>query len=1546
MRNPNDLTSLPAARGSGSSQRERLLQLMLAAERKRRQNGHVITARADRNEPAPLSHAQERLWFLAQTGLVGVAYNLVLPLRLSGDLQVEALQRALDEIVRRHESLRTRFAAHAGAAQQMLDPPAAVTIERADFSNIPDRDVRERHLRDWATQAGEYRFDLTRGPLLRVSLANCAVDEHVLLIVIHHIVSDGWSLGVLEQELRALYGAYAHGEPSPLAEPVVHYSDYAIWQREWLQGRVLQDQLDFWRQRLQGAPAELQLPTDHPRPAVESFRGATQKFKLPAALSAALTELAKRQGATLFMVCLAIYQLLLSRWSGQRDIVVGSPTAGRRSSELEGLIGFFVNTLPLRAELAPEMTFQELLAQVKDTTLAAFAHQDVPFDALVKELRPDRSLARQPIFQVALAMQNYPTGGRETSGLRWSRVDLQWETTYFDLTLYLHETANGLAGAFEYATDLFAAETIERMVGHLGTLAEQIVTWPDRPLRRLAMMTPAESRQLLRTWNATAAPYDDRCIHELFAEQLVRTPDATAVVFEGEALTYSQLERRANRLANRLLARGATTDVIVGVFLERSIEMVVGMLATLKAGAAYLPLDPELPEQRLLTILEDAQVGLVLARASTRERLSKMTAAHIIEVDVEDPTVPEHLQVNVPARPDQLAYIIYTSGSTGRPKGVLVNHRGVASLISWQTASFDLTERTCTSQIASMMFDAAVWEIWPALATGGRVAICKSPMTMSAKELAQWLTRNAVEVSFLPTPVAEQLIASGCDAPSYLRYLLTGGDLLRQGPARALGYHLINNYGPTETTVVATSGEVETGAVTLPSIGRPLANTQSYVLDEWLQPVPVGVTGELYIAGIGVARGYLNRASLTAERFVPNPFGAPGSRMYRTGDLVRWRSSGCLEFLGRSDGQVKIRGYRIELGEIEAALLNHEAVEQAAVVAREDTPGDKRLVAYVIYKNEDDATPDELRAWLRNTLPSYMVPSAFVALEHLPLTSNGKVDRRALPVPTIEAHASNQEPPQGRTEELLTDIWQDLLRVRPIGRHDNFFELGGHSLHGMQLMARIAAQFGVQLSVVSMFQYPTIQQMAQFLEGQRPVDPAELRTDRSEATVAQTARLAPLSFSQRARWQLWQRGEVPSLRQVAAATLLKGRLSLDALQRALAEVLRRHDALRTQIVVRDGEPRQEIVAVRDCELPITDLESFPEQQRHAELLRRIDQIIMQPVAMDTDPLFGVHLFRLSEHEHVLLTGMHHIVSDNSSLSIVLKDTFSAYDQAVRGAVVELPRMQLQFHEFALRQQRQHSEWLRQHASYWDEHLAGCGRLRFPADPTLRESQSGWAMLPIELGAELKSRLREWCRMRRTTLAMAMFSMYTATVMRWCDARDAVIQFQSDGRGSPDIENTVGFFASVLYLRVRLSAGTTFSQLLNEMMTEFYRASEHADASYFASQIPRPEFARSSTFNWVPQGAERAMRVGAGEAALDCSPFDFEHPMLGQVEMDQEPGVIFFDSPDDLTGGLYFQRSRYTVQTMQRLARMLLLYLEIIMSEPERRLDSMPMLAST
>ncbi|MBH8563642.1 amino acid adenylation domain-containing protein [Nostoc sp. CENA67] len=1039
----------------------------------------------------PLSSAQARLWFLNQMEPNSPVYNMPAAYRLTGKLNVTALKQSLCEIVRRHEVFRTVFPSQDGVANQIIFNDVNLNIHIKDLSEFSQED-REAETHRLAIEQSQQPFDLAQEQLLRVQLLILSPDEHVLLLNMHHIVYDGWSENIFFQELIALYSAFCVGKPSPLPELAIQYADFAVWQREWLQGEALKSQLEYWKQQLSGNLPVLQLPTDHQRPPVQTYEGTYQSLQLSPNLVSALKFLCQQSGVTLFMILLTAFKTLLYRYSGQEDIIVGTPIAGRNQVEIEGLIGLFVNSLALRTNLQGNPTFRELLNQVREVTLGAYSHQDLPLEKLIEELQLERDTSHSPLFQVMFVFQNTPKPNLELPGVTINPIEIHSGTAKFDLTLMLEETSTGIRGAIEYNTNLFEAATITRMLGHFQTLLEGIVTNPEKRLKDLPLLTPSEQHQLLFEFNQTKTNYPrDLCIHQLFEMQVERSPHAVALVEQNRQLTYQELNSRANQLAAYLRSQGVGSEVLVGICLERSIEAIVGILAILKAGGAYVPLDPAYPQERLAFMLDDTKVSVLLTQKQFLEILPA-TPAKIVDLDAFDAYSDDFVNVSNNVTANSLAYVMYTSGSTGRPKGVSVIHRSVVRLVLGNHyASFSSQE--VFLQLAPISFDASTFEIWGSLLNGAKLAIFPKG-TPSLEELGKVIRRQGVTTLWLTAGLFHLMVDERLEDLQSLRQLLAGGDALsvphvEKFLATVKNCQLINGYGPTENTTFTCCYPMSAATVVENSvpIGGAIANTQVYILDERMQPVPIGIPGELYTGGDGLAREYLNCPDLTAEKFVTNPFSdEPDARLYKTGDLVRYRWDGKIEFLGRIDNQVKIRGFRIELGEIEAVLTQHPSVQQTVITVREDNPGDKRLVAYVVLHLQQTVTTDELHRFLKEKLPEYMVPSSLVILDSLPLTPNGKVDRRALPKPDQGRQESEKifVAPRNKLEHQLTKIWENVLGIQPISITDRFFDLGGHSLLAVKLFAQIEKTFQKNLPLATLFASPTIEQLAVVLRSQ------------------------------------------------------------------------------------------------------------------------------------------------------------------------------------------------------------------------------------------------------------------------------------------------------------------------------------------------------------------------------------------------------------------------------------------------------------------------------
>ena len=1304
----------------------------------------------------PASFAQQRMWFLERFE-GGAVYNVPIVTRLRGSLDVGALERALGVLTERHESLRTVFTAVDGVPYQVIRPAPPFSLKVIDVSGTPGKEERAQQI---ASQEARTRFDLASEAPFRVVLIKLGDEEHLLSLTLHHIIVDGWSIGVLNRELSALYGAFLEGGSPGLPELPIQYADYAAWQQEWMASGGLDEQLAYWQGQLAGAPALLELPADRPRPRRQSFRGAVVRSVLPLELLERVKALGERQGATLFMTLLTGFAVLLSRYSGQEDVVVASPVANRGRTELEGLIGLFVNTLALRVELEGEPSFCELLTRVREVALGAFSNQDLPFEKLVEKLVPERHLSHAPVAQVMFVVQNAVDRPVTLAGLEHERVLADRGTAKFDLTFFAAETPEGLRLSLEYCVDLFDEATVAGMLEHFRVLLEAALAEPERPVGELALLVGGERDRVVESWNATAREYAlARCVHELVSEQVRRTPEALAVEYAGEQLTYRQLEARADQLAHYLRGLGVGPDVVVAVCAERSIEMVIALLAVLKAGGAYMPIDPAYPEERVAFMLADTNAPVLLTQQRLVARLPDHRA-RIVCLDGDWEAIGSHDDTPPAggATLENLAYVIYTSGSTGRPKGVAMSHRPLANLLAWQLENW--SEQSSepaarTLQFASLSFDVAFQEIFSTWCSGGTLVLADEEVRRDPEALLALLAEQRVERLFLPFVALRNL----CEAADYLalaapspslREVITAGEQLKvTASIRAFfartGCSLVNQYGPTESHVVTAftlAGAPEQWPE-LPPIGRPIANAKIYLLDRHRQPVPVGVPGELYIGGVSLARGYLGRPELTSERFVSDPFNDdPDTRLYRTGDLARYLPDGNIDYLGRADHQLKIRGFRVEPGEIESALRDHPAVREALAIARQNDNGDTRLDAYLISDTPTPSAP-ELRDHLHRSLPDYMIPSTFTFLDEYPLTPNGKVDRTQLAAmpPPEEKPSHTLTPPRTETEERLAAIWRNVLAIPEIGIHDNFFELGGHSLLATKLISRVRNALGLELPLRMVFEAPTVAGFAQVFEDASvaemtapalsPIDPVprEWRwLDR--VGVEDMGCMLPASFAEQRLWFLDRLEPESRAYNLALVTRLRGRLDVVALERALSALAARHESLRTTFPMIEDVPQRLVRPPRPVSLPVTDLSGSDGAQERAQALVGVEA--GRGFDLQAGPLLRAGLLRLGEDEHIFMLTLHHIVVDGWSIGVLNRELGALYGAFLEGRSPGLPELRIQYADFAAWQQ----EWmasggLDEQLAYWQGQLAGAPAL---LELSGRPPTAGAAELPWGCGS--------------------------------------------------------------------------------------------------------------------------------------------------------------------------------------------------------------------
>jgi amino acid adenylation domain-containing protein len=1374
--------------------------------------------KADRKQPLPLSYAQQRLWFLAQMKTASEVYHIPFGVRLVGRLDRHALGLALDRLVQRHESLRTTFVVVDGEAVQRIadvkDSHFLLRDHDLRYDDLRYDDLRQQadlelELRQLYEEEAHASFDLEAGPLIRGRLVRQGEDQYALLITMHHIVSDGWSVAVLLNELSILYRAFVRGEPDPLPELAVQYPDYAVWQRHWMQGEVLRQQAEYWKNTLAGAPALLELPADHVRPADQEYAGAWHEVVLDEKLATGLKELSRQHGSTLYMTLLAGWAALLGRLSGQQDILIGTPVANRGQGELEGLIGFFVNTLVLRTDLSHRPRVGELLERVKIQSLGAQQHQDIPFEQVVEIVQPERSLAHSPLFQVMFAWQNAPRGALDLVGLKTMGLEMATHrVARFDLTVSLWEMDERIAGGVEYATALYEKATIERYMEYWRRMLAGMVAGSGQIVDCLDLLSEGERYQLLYEWNRTEAAYSQKCMHELFEDQVKRSAEPIAVEFAGQKLTYGELNRRANQLGHYLRRAGVGPEVRVGLCMERSLEMVIGLLGILKAGGAYVALDPHYPVERLKFMVEDSSIAVLVTESGLLEQLPGSPKVICVDKEVVEIARESGKDVGLPLHPESLAYVIYTSGSTGRPRGAAIQHDSANVLLQWAREIFSAEELSGVLASTSICFDLSVFEFFAPLSWGGKTIVVRN-----ALDLAEVGQEPGVRLlNTVPSAMAELLQIEGI--PSSIRAVNLAGEALPPNMVEQLYEGLkvervFNLYGPSEDTTYSTYACLKRGeAHERVPIGKPISNTQAYVLDRECRPVPAGVSGELFLGGQGVARGYLNRPELTAEKFMPNPFSERGGeRMYRTGDQVKWGRNGNLEFLGRVDQQVKVRGYRIELGEIEAVLQTHEGVRACAVIVRKDQLAEKRVVAYVVKNGAMKA--EAFREFLKERLPEYMIPSAFVEMEQLPLTPNGKIDRKALPAPEREwSGRSGYTGPRNGEEEILCGLFAETLNRDRVGVHDNFFAIGGHSLLATRLVSRIRATLGVDVALRTVFESPTVAKLAPQLQGSRKAQNSLRRHPKTER--------APLSYSQRRLWFINELQGSSAEYNMPEALRLRGRLDVEALRRAVQTVVDRHESLRTHFAEERGEPVQIIAPSLTLEIPIKDLSGLSEAEQQQQVMASVNNEWCEPFDLAHGPVLRFKLLKLTEEDHILLRTFHHIVSDGWSLGVFMREFRDLYEAYSQGRENPLPDLPLQFADFALWQMHEASEGLLdEDLQFWKTHLAEIpDELEIPRDRPRPPVQTYAAdacgiTLPAEKVAALK-------RCGRSTLYMTLLTAFAVQMHRYSGQNDIVVGSPVANRQDELLEGLIGFFANMLVMRVGVNPNASFSELLEEV----------------------------------------------------------------------------------------------------------------------------------
>ncbi|WP_310428749.1 non-ribosomal peptide synthetase [Chamaesiphon sp. VAR_48_metabat_135_sub] len=1527
-------------------QRQLLEQKLHSKNQQLPDNNRILPGSRSGNLPA--SFSQQRLWFLSLLEPENWIYNRPANIHLDGELNISVLERCLNEIIRRHQVLRSNFVSVDGRPTIVVSPEIKLNLAITDLSkqSIADRD---RPLQQLLRQFAQHQFDLAKDCLFTTGLVKLAVDEYILLLTFHHSIFDAWSMDVLLDEMTRLYDAYSQDKTSSLPDLEIQYSDFANWQIQQFKHSDYQLKLDYWKQQLGGELPILALPTDRSRPPVQTFNGATCTHVLSLDLTQSLKQLSQNHNVTLFMTLLAAYQVLLYRYSGQTDIIVGTPIAGRDRLETENLIGVFINTLVLRTQLAADSTFEDILAQVRRVALEVYTHQEIPFEKLVEELQPERNLSHLPLVQTLFQLRKPEKVWQTHQGLKLAEMKIDREVVAFDLCLDLTETNTGLVCRFEYNTDLFDLDSIERMAGHFTTLLAGIVADPQQSISSLPLLTAAEQQQL-SDWNQTQTAYPQACIHQLFEERVAKNPDAIAVVFEERQLTYRELNDRSNQLAHHLQSLGVQPEVLVGICVERSVEMVVGILGILKAGGAYLPLDPSTPTDRLAYILTDAQSTILVTDSSLLGNLPNCNRAICLDTDLSTIDRYPTTNLDLAGTADNLAYVIYTSGSTGNPKGVLVTHSNVVRLFTATAHWYRFDCQDVWTLFHSFAFDFSVWEIWGALLHGGRLVVVPYAVSRDLDAFYQLLISERVTVLNQTPSAFDRLITSDARSPLShklkLRLAIFGGEALNLSSLKPwFDRHgdkfpqLVNMYGITETTVHVTYRPLtcEDVRTRRSFIGRPIPDLQVYVLDPYLQPLPIGAIGEMYVGGAGVSRGYWQRDELTNTRFIPNPSSAcPTARLYRTGDLARYLPDGQLEYIGRIDNQVKLRGFRIELGEIETVLSQHPAISRSTVIVREDTPGNKQLVAYWMSDRTTPPQISELRDFIAQKLPNYMVPSAFVQIDSLPLTPNGKIDRHALPTPDRDAFTSantSYSPPKTPLEQQLVTIWSKLLKLERVGIHDNFFELGGHSLLAIKLVMEIATTLDLEISLQQLWQTPTIAELATSVAA-RPIGLTTIPRRTPDLPL-------PLSFSQQRLWFLERLDPDAGAYHIPVLARLTGTLDLQALQQALDAIVAHHEVLRTNFSGTGDRLVQVIRPPRSVELLVLDF-----QVPAADLELRLQQEILHTFDLEKDLMLRGCVAQISPQEQILLVTIHHIAADGWSMGIFAAQLESLYQAYCDDRSPELPALPIQYADFTLWQR----QWLQgevfdSHLAYWQQQLAGAPPiLSLPIDrprPAIQTFTGSSVSFTVD--RELIRSLTQLSRQAGVTLFMTLLAAFDILLYRYTGSEDLIVGVPVANRDRREIAESIGCFVNTLVLRGDLSGNPSFHELLERIERMAVGAYSHQDLP-FDVLVDRLQPQRDLSYSPIFQvlfGFEEDVEPRQIQLAnLITSPY-----ALPRQTAKFDLSLALEKQADSLVGIFTYNTDLFEAATIERMVGHFQTLLAAIVVAPQQSIASLPLLTT-
>lgn len=1520
-----------------SPEQRKLLELRL----KQKQINSISPRKA--SDTLYLSSMQKGLWLAHQLQPDLPLYNESSLFKLTGKLDIDALEKSINQIINRHEILRTSFQVIKERVTQVIATELIISVLTIDLTGCSQA-KREAEIQSIVNRYSQQPFDLEQLPLLRSIIITLSDQEHLMLITMHHLISDGWSWGVFCRELATFYQALS------LPELPIQYGDFVLWHRQLIQDKIT-PQLDYWQQKLKNAPLILELPTDYPRPAKQSFQGGREIFIIPQQLSKKLKALSTQENVTLFMLLLAAFKTLLYRYSQQTDIVVGTPVANRDRTETENLIGCFINTIVLRTNLDREPSFLELLQRVKATTLAAYNHQDLPFEELVEKLKVERSQAINPLFQVMFVYQEAPLLSLSLPDLKITPLPIDNGIAKFDLTLYIEDTKEELIGFLEYSSDLFRRDTIERMWSNFHTLLTEIVANPHTKIDRLPLLTASARNKLLLEWNNTQRDYPlDLCLHQLFENQVTKTPDAVAVVFEDRHLTYKELNNKADRLANYLQQLGVDKDSLVGICLERSLLMTIALLAVLKAGGAYVPLDPTYPLERLNFMVEDAGLKIILTQEKLRGHLATDRLKEI-ELDTDWETIVQHSQTlaQYVSQPESLAYVIYTSGSTGKPKGVQIGHRQVVNFLTSMSFQPGCDRQDILLAVTSISFDIAVLEIFLPLIVGAKVILVSREVALDSQKLLSALDRYNPTIMQATPATWQLLLEAGWQGSDRLK-TLCGGEALKKTLAQQLlskVASLWNMYGPTETTIWSAIEPVQRNSTdnSIP-IGQAIANTQIYILDRHLQPLPIGVPGELYIAGIGVAKGYLNRPELTAEKFIPNPFlvnsnndrsYASTSLLYKTGDKARYLASGKIEYLGRIDNQVKIRGFRIEIGEIESALTQHDSVREVVVILQEDDCQQKSLVAYIVFDWETP-TVQELRCFLSQQLPEYMIPNTFMGIDILPLTPNGKIDRRALthlnarPIGSKENYTAANT----TTQEILVGVWSQILNLDRVGVDDNFFEIGGHSLLATQVISQVRKTFKVEIPLGELFSAPTIAQFSQRVE--KAIASKENLDILSLKPVDRNSNL-PLSFAQQRLWLLQQLEAKSTAYNGSNALIIDGNINLEVLTASINEIIKRHEILRTSFELIDGQAVQKIVDELKISLAIIDLQNLSETEQQTEVKRLTVIDAQKPFVLNQAPLLRLSLIKLEAEKHILLVTMHHIISDAWSAGIFMREISALYTAFSTEKSSPLPELLIQYVDFAVWQQQWlQGEVLDNQLAYWKRQLRDAQTtIELPRDKFSNEITSIGKQYNFSLTCELSQQLEIFSQQQQVTLFMTLLTIFNTLLYSYTQQEDILVGSPIANRNRSEIEGLIGFFVNTLVLRTDLSNEPSFSELLQRVREVALGAYAHQDLPFekLVSELKPERYRdRSPLFQvwFVLQNAPTAELKLSG---------------LNLTLVDVESGIVRHDLKLDITktdlgitGFFEYKQDLFSESAIATMAARFQILIALVIEQPELKLDEL------